>query len=99
MASPRRLSPDEAKRIILLILEEGYVERTDHCIKRMKERGITMPQLAHALKTGQVGATEWNDEHDNWKYEVEGVDTEGDTLTAITVIIENDLTLVIITTY
>jgi lipid II:glycine glycyltransferase (peptidoglycan interpeptide bridge formation enzyme) len=59
-----------------------------------------MPQLVHALKTGELlQSPEWDREYENWKYRVEGVDTEGDSLTAVTVILESDLTLRIITVF
>jgi hypothetical protein len=99
MDRPQRLSSEGAKRLILLILADGYVEPTDHCLQRMKERGITMPQLLHGLKTGEVGNAVWSDEYENWKYTVVGIDTEGDELTAPTVIVQEDLTLVVLTAY
>jgi len=99
MGRPGRLSPEEAKRAILLMLKDGYFEPTDHCKLRMLQRNITTPQLVHSLKSGNVVGSEWDDEYERWKYKVEGVDTEGDSLTSISVIIEQDLTLVIITAY
>lgn len=101
MDKPEALSPSEAERLILLILNEGFVEPTYHCRhESMGKRGVTMPQLLHALKTGKIlRSPEWDDEYENWKYRVEGVDTEGDSLAAVTVILEGDLTLRIITVF
>ncbi len=101
MGRPRPLSPSEAERLVLLILDEGFVEPTYHCRRdSMRERNVTMPQLVHTLRTGRVlRSPEWDDAYEIWKYRVEGVDTEGDELTAVTVILEEELTLRIITVF
>src|SRR6266498_3385010 len=71
---PPALSADEAKRKILFILERGIVEPTWHCKEEtMPRRGVEMTDLLHVLKTGViVRDPEWDDDHDNWKYRVEG---------------------------
>lgn len=101
MGRPRPLSPPEAQRLVLLILDEGFVEPTYHCrYDSMRERNVTMPQLVHTLRTGRVHRSpEWDNAHEAWKYRVEGVDTDGDELTAVTVILERELTLRIITVF
>lgn len=101
MAKPDKLLPLEAKRIILLILEQGYVEYSVHCLQdSMPKRQVTMLDVVNTLKTGQiVREPEWDEERQNWKYRVEGVDTEGDELTSITVILTPDLTLYIVTVF
>jgi uncharacterized protein DUF4258 len=101
MGKTRPLSAAEAQRLVLLILDEGFVDPTYHCRNEsMRERNVTMPQLVHALKTGKVlRSPEWDDAHETWKYRVEGVDTEGDGLTAVAMILEEELTLRIITVF
>ena len=101
MTQPDKLTPDEAKRAIRLILDEGTIELSFHCRhESMPKRGITMPELLHALRTGEVvRAPEWDDEHQQWKYRVEGLDTEGDELTSVTLIFDAQLTLYIITVF
>src|SRR5262245_6151551 len=101
MSRPPALSADEAKRKILFILEEGSVEFTWHCkCESMQRRGVSMLDVTHALRTGEIRrAPEWDDDRTNWKYRVEGEDTDGDDLTAITVIIEENLTLLIVTVF
>jgi hypothetical protein len=98
---PPALSADEAKRQILFILDEGYVEPSLHCIhESMQLRGMTMLDIERALRTGEIRRQpEWDAEHENWKYRVEGADTDGDDLTVITVIIEPNLTLRIVTVF
>jgi hypothetical protein len=101
MAKPDKLLPQEAKRLILLILEQGYVEYSGHCLKdSMPGRQVTTVDVVNTLKTGQiVREPEWDEEHQNWKYRVEGIDMEADELTAITVILAADLTLYIVTVF
>src|SRR5215510_3937391 len=101
MSRQSALSADEAKRQILFILDEGNVELSAHCkYESMLLRGISLLDVTHALKTGEIRrAPEWSTDHDSWKYRVEGEDTDGDDLTAITVIIETTLTLRIVTVF
>lgn len=101
MDKPDKLLPHEAKRIILLILEEGDVELSSHCLKdSMPKHHVTMLDVVNTLKTGEIlRDPEWDDEYMNWKYRVEGVDIDGDELIAITVIFTADLTLYIITVF
>ena len=77
------------------------MEPTYHCKNQsMPKRNVTTPQLIHVLKTGKIiREPEWDNEYNNWKYRVEGVDTEGDDLVAITIIIESDRILKIITVF
>jgi hypothetical protein len=80
-------------------MKDLWSQRTIAGTSRCKS-GVTMPQLLHALKTGKIlRSPEWDDEYENWKYRVEGVDTEGDSLAAVAVILESDLTLRIITVF
>jgi len=101
MAKPDKLLPKEAKRTILLILEQGYVEYSYHCLQdSMPKRKVTTLDVVSTLQTGQIiRDPEWDEDYQNWKYRVEGVDMETDELTVITVIFAADLTLYIITVF
>lgn len=101
MSSSEKLLPDEAKRLILLIIEEGKIRFSLHCLREsMPKRNATVVDVEHALKTGEIiRDPEWDEKYQRWKYRVEGVDAEGDDLTAITIIIESDLRLFIITVF
>jgi Domain of unknown function (DUF4258) len=101
MNKPDKLLPEEAKRTILLILEQGYVEYSYHCLQgSMPKRQVTTLDVVSTLQTGQIiRDPEWDEDYQNWKYRVEGVDMEADELTVITVIFTADLTLYIITVF
>lgn len=94
-----KLTPDEAKRQITLFLDEGIVEPSFHCRQEsMRKRNISMLDIMNALETGEViKEPEWDDTFQNWKYRVEGADTEGDELTAVTIIFDVNMTLFIVT--
>ncbi len=97
---PPRLSAAEAQRKIQFILEDGTIDFTTHCRRRMRERGVDDLDIVHVLKNGQiVREAEWDSDQYNWKYRVEGKDVEGDELTAITVIFEADLSLLNVTVF
>lgn len=101
MDKPDKLLPQEAKQIILLILEQGNVEPSIHCLRdSMPKRQVTMLDVVNTLKTGEIlRDPEWDEEYLNWKYRVEGVDIDGDELIAITVIFTTNLTLYIVTVF
>lgn len=52
------------------------------------------------LGKGQViRNAEWDSDFCNWKYRVEGTDIDGEELTAITVIFEQDFSLLVVTVF
>jgi hypothetical protein len=97
---PHYLNSSEAERLIRLIVNEGTVKISAHCRQRMRWRRVNVHDLVHLLLTGEVKRlAEWDSDNCNWKYRVEGIDINGNELTAITVIIESDMLLVVITTF
>ena len=98
---PPRLSPLEATRKIRLTLEEGTTDYSRHCWhERMPERNVSTLDVEHVLGKGQViREAEWDSDYCNWKYRVEGTDIEGEELTAITVIFEEDFSLLVVTVF
>ena len=98
---PPRLSPHEATRKIRLILEEGTIDYSGHCWRdRMPARNVSTLDVEHVLGGGQViREAEWDSDCCNWKYRVEGTDIEGDELTAISVIFEQDLSILVVTVF
>ncbi len=101
MSQPDPFTPEEAMRRILEILRDGEVRPTSHCLNEsMPTRNVTMGDILTALRSGKIKRpAEWDNEHAEWKYRVEGEDTEGDELTAITVILTTDMRLVIVTVF
>lgn len=98
---PNKLSPREAERKIASILEDGIFEVTSHCRRdSMPKRSVTYPDIEQTLKNGHIIREPiWDDKHGQWKYIVEGRDLDGDELRAVTVIFEEDFSLLVITVY
>ena len=98
---PQRLSPADATRKIRLILEEGTIDYSGHCWhERMPERNVSTLDVEHLLREGQViREAEWDCDHMAWKYRVEETDIEGDELIAITVIFEQDFSVLVVTVF
>ena len=98
---PDPLSPDEAKRKIDLFLDQGRFRVSAHCRdESMPKRNVTSPDIVNCLKTGSViRPPQWDDRFQNWKYEVEGIDLDDEILRAITVIFDQNLTLLVLTVF
>ena len=97
---PAPLSPFEAKQAIHEYLLNGYVIPTTHCRKRMEKRDISMQDIEYVLRHGAViEQPRWNAEHQNYVYKVEGFDLESDELKVLSVIIESESAVLIVTVF
>ena len=64
------------------------------------KRGVEMADVLRVLREGEIRrAAEWETQHSEWKYRVEGADLDGDELTAITVILTAEMRLLIVTVF
>ncbi len=86
-----RLSPEEAQREIRGIATYADVIPSNHCFfDSLDQRNYTTDDLYFVLKNGKVREQpEWNIDHSNWQYKVEGKAIEGDEAVVITVIISH----------
>lgn len=101
---PTEYSPQDATKKIrsLLLKEGGYFEKSRHCREEsMPGRDVNDLDLNFLLtRTGiVVGQPEWNDEHQNYVYEIEGTDAVGDYLSGIVTIDERMKEVFVITVY
>lgn len=95
---PAPLSPFDAKQAIHTYLVNGYVVPTRHCRDRMVLRSVTMPDIIYVLRHGAIiDQPKWNADHQNYVYKVEGYDLEDDELKVLSVIIDTEATVVIVT--
>ena len=76
MARPKALSPIEAYEAIQQLLgSRDSISLTDHARKRMRERQFTVDDVWRVLMFGSVSPNpEWDEQFQNWKYRVSGVD-------------------------
>lgn len=95
------LTPIEAKARILTILEDGEVKLSAHLrYERMRKRSININDVRAALTNGEIlSAPEWDERHQNWKYRVDGQNLAEEELTVVTIIITQDLKLIIVTAF
>jgi len=47
-------SPQEAEKIIRTLAQKGEISWSGHCKERMRQRGITTPQILNCLLKGKV---------------------------------------------
>jgi len=89
-AIDKPLSPKQATALINAIPQyaDRTIQLTDHCQKRMLERGFTLNDLLMLLSNGVVKSSPERDEtHGHYKYKVEGPTVDEDEAVAITVIL------------
>ena len=86
-----RLTPKEAQETIRDIAKLGSIIPSKHCFHdSMDARNYSTQDLEFILKKGEVRKDPiWDNDHDNWKYEVEGKAIEGDKALVITVILSH----------
>lgn len=99
MTQPKRLTPAEAEaKIQNIISQGGRIILSAHCKNEsMKERDVIFDDIKNALLIGKVVNSEWAGEFNNWKYEVEGSDLEGDKLNCVTVFFDKTFSMLIVT--
>lgn len=99
---PEPYKPDDAKRKIVQILREGSTVFSEHLLRDIarNRRGVTHQDVLHVLQTGEIiSAPEWDEDSRKWKYKLEGIDLEDEDLRAITIIIDEQFCLFIVTAY
>ena len=80
------------------MIEKGDVALTSHVRKRMQEREFVSEDITQSFDVGKINkAPEWDPDHQQWKYTVDGSDVEGTPLSVVFSF--DDDTLVLITGY
>lgn len=62
------MSPQAARKLIRVIIEEGVVEFSPHVRKPMKKRGVSAAEVERCLQSGTVDPPEA--ENGSWRYRV-----------------------------
>lgn len=101
MKQLKPLELDDAIKLIKIILDQGIVEVSKHCLMdSMPKRGVDIEDIVAALSNGQIiRQAEWDSIYNNWKYRVEGFDVSKEELTVITIVFSNNLSLFVITVF
>jgi hypothetical protein len=86
-----KLEPKNAERKINEIAKLGSISYTAHFFDRMRERDYDFQDLDLVLSTGKVRKPpEWNSDHNNWKYKMEGNVVEGEKATVVVTILSHN---------
>lgn len=86
-----RLTPKEAQLKIREIAQYGFITPWPHCQKQMRKRGFDFQDIEYLLKNCKiVNPPEYDNDHDDWKYEAIGHVIDGDKATVITVIVSHN---------
>ncbi|MGI8653870.1 MAG: DUF4258 domain-containing protein [Pyrinomonadaceae bacterium] len=98
---PEAYSPNDAIIKIRSILQTGRLLIRSHCYDQMSLRNVDDLDIRKVLEeNGSINnQPEWDTKHLKWKYKVDGYDIEGDKLSVIVNIIENDWIVVTITVF
>lgn len=95
---PAPLSPFDAKQAIHTYLVNGNIVPTQHCLRRMRERHVSMQDITYVLRHGAIDEQpRWDTDHHNYVYKIVGFDLESDELKVLSVIIEIEATVLIVT--
>lgn len=93
-----KLTAQDATKKIRDIVRNGHVVILPHCRKQMALREYIDVDIESLLRHGHVKEDpEFNNEHQQWRYRVEGV-IEGDQ-TVLVVAFPSDITLLCITVF
>ena len=87
-----KLSPEEAESQIRKIAISGSVEITEHCYdESMRNRGYDSNDIVNVLFNGRIREPpQYDEEHSNWEYRVEGNVVEGEKATVVVAIKSHD---------
>ena len=99
MIQPKRLTSAEVEaKIENIISQGGRIILSAHCKNQsMKNRDVIFDDIKNALLTGKLIDFEWSDKFNNWIYELEGKDLEGDKLNCITIFFDSTFSMLIVT--
>lgn len=91
------MTPQRVREAIDWTLKAGTVVLSRHCKRdRMPLRNVTMADITYCLRIGEVSPdAEWDDEYADWKYKVEGTDTEYDALVVVITFLSRASVLVV----
>ena len=74
----RRLSKEEAGRLIRECVERGDIVLTKHFSDELRAEGLTLPDALYVLQRGYVfNEPEFNPRFQEWNYRMEGTEPDG----------------------
>ena len=95
------LAPEKATELInkITTYADCIVDLTGHCREKMLERGFDFQDILLILSNGTVNSPpEYDKNHEQYKYQVEGSTLDGDDAVIVTIILDSR-TLRVVTIY
>ncbi len=72
-----KLTPDQAKLELFFCLE-GSLRETGHFREKLHKEGVTFGDSTSMMEYGRIyEPAEWDEEHHEWKYKIEGLEPDG----------------------
>lgn len=98
---PEPYEPHIAIVKIRSILQDGRLVILPHCRQRMSKRNVYDDDILKVLEENGVinSEPELDEKYQKYKYQVDGYDIEGDKLSVVVNIVENDWIIVSITVF
>jgi hypothetical protein len=95
------LPEPELRVAITRIVHDGRVWQTRHAGQERDSRNVSDDDIQSMLLGPWVleRKPEWSEDHRNWKYRLRGTDIEGEELTLIVAIREEEQTLAVVTKF
>ncbi len=72
-------------------ISETCISITRHCRQRMAQRNVSMDDIRYVIQWGEVVSLEESPEYGNWKCTIKGVDIDGNELTFVAAVTENEI--------
>jgi len=95
------IAPEKATELInkITTYADCIVDLTSHCQEKMLERGFDFQDILLILSNGTVNSpSEYDKNHNHYKYKVEGSTLDGDDAVIVTIILDSR-TLRVVTIY
>lgn len=87
------------QKIRSILSKDGRLVITSHCQARMSKRSVDKLDIIKVLEENGIikSNPEFDNERQKWKYKVDGFDIEGDELSVVVNIVEEDWGVITIT--
>jgi hypothetical protein len=73
-----KLSPENAKTALHLCNDAGLLLQTNHYREELGDEPFTFADCISVIEVGHIfDPAEWDDEHQEWKYRLEGFEPDG----------------------
>jgi len=86
----------ETAHSLIKKISEVCILTTKHCRQRMTERNVTMDDIRYVIQWGEVVSVEESPEYGNWKCTIKGMDMDGNELTFVAAVTEDEVVCIIV---